>query len=365
MGKGYFGTIRALASGRFQARYRLPNGEQVTAGTFDSEEAAREALEAVAVDIRRGDHWDDRKSKTRFSEFMTMYLEYREPKVRPGTFRNDQSYLKCHLLPVFGGLQMRDIDVQSVDAWWTAMPATQTRKNTYFLLKKALDYAVRWGYLRSNPAMVEEPGKDVSVLRPTWSYAAFQRVLEHVPTEVLLNNSKTPVRVFYREALEVLFSMHLRLGELIALDAADYDRKAGTISVTKQVTDTSHGEATETKTGQGKVLTPLTLGKNALGRMPARFGGPLFVGPRGGRLPRATLRAVWNDAVALAGYENFHLHDLRHVSLSLVAETGAPLKDIQNRGGHASVQSAMRYQHTNADRDAAVAAAADALLMSV
>jgi integrase len=361
-----FGTIRQTAAGRFQARYRL-NGAQVTAGTFDSADAAREALDGIQVDMRRGDHWDDRKSKTKFAVYMADYMALRQSKVAPGTFHNDRSYLRRHLMPAFGAMALRDIDVQSIDSWWNGMPATQTRRNAYFLLKKALDYAVRWGYLRANPAMVEEPGREVAKMRPTWSYKAFCAVLEHVPTSVALNNAKgdgAPVPVFYREALQVLFAGHLRLGELIALDAADYDRKTGILSVTHQITGHSRGERVPTKTGQVKHIRLLKLGIDALAAMPPRIGGPLFLGPRSGRLPRATLRDAWNSAVKAAELENFHLHDLRHVSLTLVAQAGESLKVIQDRGGHASVTAAMRYQHVDPERDAAAARAVDALLAS-
>jgi len=171
-----FGTIRETTPGRFQARYRL-NGEQLTAGVFDSAEAAREALDGIRVDMRRGDHWDDRKGKAKFSAYMAVYMEHRRHRVAAGTFRNDQSYLRLHLLPTFGGMRLCDIDAQTIDAWWESMPKDklQTRRSTYFLLKKALDYAVKWGYLRANPAKVKEPGKEVAVPRPT--PAKFPRIL--------------------------------------------------------------------------------------------------------------------------------------------------------------------------------------------
>lgn len=356
-----FGTIRALPSGRYQARYRLNTGEQITAGVYDSAVIAQQALDAIEVDMRRGDHWDDRKSKTRFRDYMVEYMAFREAQVAGITYRNDRSLLKLHLLPTFGHLQMRDFDTQTVDQWWQRMPVSQTRKNAYFLLKKALAYAVRWGYLKTSPATVETPGADVSEKRPTWHVDDFRRVLANVPTHIRMHNSPSPVPVVYKEALEVLFAGHLRLGELIALDVTDYDRRTGVIRVTKQRTDL--GVTTGTKTGQEKEIELAVTGIAAMNRLPARIGtGPLFTGPRGGRLPRATLRNAWDEAVAAAGYENFHLHDLRHVGLSLLGQARRPLAEIMYRGGHSTVTSAMRYQHTDADRDSAAAAAMNKLL---
>ena len=82
MGSKKFGTLRTLPSGRIQARCRLKSGEQVSAGVYGSEEAAQDALDAFEVDLRRGDHWDGRKGKTRFLDFMTSYMEFRPRPVQ-------------------------------------------------------------------------------------------------------------------------------------------------------------------------------------------------------------------------------------------------------------------------------------------
>jgi integrase len=47
-------------------------------------------------------------------------------------------------------------------------------------------------------------------------------------------------------------------------------------------------------------------------------------------------------------------HGLRHYGATKFAQTGATLKEIQERIGHSTVAAAMRYQHT-AGRDAELA----------
>jgi len=44
--------------------------------------------------------------------------------------------------------------------------------------------------------------------------------------------------------------------------------------------------------------------------------------------------------------EKFHIHDIRHIDLSLIAETGQDRKVIQQRARHASATSTDRYIHT-------------------
>jgi len=356
-----FGNIRPLKSGRFQARYRLPNGEQVSAGAFDSEPLAQERLDEIEVDLRRGVHWDARKGKTKFRDFMAEFMSHRERTVSSGEFANNRSYLKVHLLPVFGNLRMEDVDEEVVDKWFAAQAATETRRNVYGFLRRAMKYAVKWKYIRVSPCNVFEPNKGVSVPRPTWSYSDFNHVLQFVPDSIRLNRAALPSPVYYREALQIMFAAHLRLGELVGLNAGDYDRKAALLTVERQLT--ARGEITDTKTGSRKTIQPLSVGVSALERLPKGIGSaPLIPGARVQRLPRCSLQRTWSRAVYEAGLENLHIHDIRHIGLTLVAASGAPMKDVMARGGHASLQAAARYQHTDADRDRKVAEDVDRLL---
>jgi integrase len=92
-----------------------------------------------------------------------------------------------------------------------------------------------------------------------------------------------------------------------------------------------------------------------------RFGqlgakGLVFMGPRGGWLRRGNFqREVWIKAREAVGLPNLHVHDLRHTGGTLSAATGATLKELMARPGHADVRAAMVYQHASRDRDRAIA----------
>jgi integrase len=55
------------------------------------------------------------------------------------------------------------------------------------------------------------------------------------------------------------------------------------------------------------------------------------------------------------GYVTFH--DMRHTGRTLAAATGATLKDLMKRMGHASTAAAYRYMHAVDGRDAEIASA--------
>jgi integrase len=85
--------------------------------------------------------------------------------------------------------------------------------------------------------------------------------------------------------------------------------------------------------------------------------GRVFVGPKGGPLRRSGFRRIWNRVRAEVDLPDLHFHDLRHVGNTLAATTGASLKELMARMGHASTRAALIYQHATQDRDKVIAQA--------
>ena len=54
-----------------------------------------------------------------------------------------------------------------------------------------------------------------------------------------------------------------------------------------------------------------------------------------------------------AGLPGFHFHDLRHTGATWLARDGATLKERMHRLGHSDYRMAARYEHADAERDAA------------
>lgn len=62
-----------------------------------------------------------------------------------------------------------------------------------------------------------------------------------------------------------------------------------------------------------------------------------------------------STAVEKAGLDGLRFHDLRHTGATLAAATGAPLRVLMARLGHATPAAALRYQHVIAGQDADIA----------
>ena len=66
-------------------------------------------------------------------------------------------------------------------------------------------------------------------------------------------------------------------------------------------------------------------------------------------------------ARASIGRHDLRWHDLRHTGATLAAATGASLRELQHRMGHATVAAAMIYQHASDEGDARLAQRLDEL----
>ena len=346
------GSVEQYGEGRWRARWRV-NGERQTKGGFRTEKLALSFLRKTLSEIDAGVWFDDRLGKVPFSVYAEKYMEFRESSVEPSTFRNDRSYLKRWLLPTFGKMPIGSITVQTVDTWWAKMPPTVSRRNAYFFLTKAMTYAVRWQYIKHNPCQVEDAGKNVAKPRPKYTKEDVALIASYADE-------------LTRTVMMVALSGHLRIGEVCGLERQDYNPMTGKLTIERQLSVVGPKRTTGTKTDTVRTVKMLAPGIEALNTWlesrPMLPGAPIFTGPKGGRIDRARIRAGWDAAKIAAGFPDTHFHDLKRVGLTLVARTGADMKDVMHRGGHRSYTAALSYMDASEDRDEELAEAVNAKL---
>jgi integrase len=83
--------------------------------------------------------------------------------------------------------------------------------------------------------------------------------------------------------------------------------------------------------------------------------GLLFSTRDGQQLINSKLHRDWARARAAAGLTELHFHDLRHTGATWLAQEGATTKELMRRLGHSTPAMAMKYQHAEDERDAALA----------
>lgn len=265
-----------------------------------------------------------------FADLWREHMAQQEVSVKASTYRNLQTLSRTAL----GDLMAKDlsaIDQRLMDGWWRSQKAHPVnRRNAYFQIQKAFRLAVKWKIIPAIPFEIDNAGKDVSKPRPTFTVSDMDRVLEHLPQ-------------LYKDPVEMIFSAHLRISELVGLNASDY--RDGWVIVTKQRSQL--GVTSGPKYEKPKQVELLERGKIAMDSRPRKIGNaPLFEGARGNRITHAAFRNAWKMAVEAAGLNDFHLHDVRHIGLSFAAEHAHPVV-VQERAGHSSFTSTRRYLHAD------------------
>lgn len=126
----------------------------------------------------------------------------------------------------------------------------------------------------------------------------------------------------------------MRKGELLGLEWARVDSVNGLIYL----------EAGHTKGNRRRSIPINRPARGALescqARCPGRF---VFGGVK-------DVKRSFAHACQLAGIEDFRFHDLRHTFASWLVQAGAPLTEVRDLLGHASIEMTERYAHLAPER---------------
>lgn len=364
-GRRHFGNVRRLPSGRYQARYRGPDGRlRALDETYERKSDAERALSLVEAQLAKREWTDPERAKITLADYADAWIDQR-PGLRPRTKDLYGWLLRKHIVPGLGGVPVGKLDTPMIRQWRAdllaaGVSASVTAK-AYRLLRAVLMTAADDDrIIQRNPCRLRGAGDERPEERPVLSVAQVFQLAEEMKD-----------RRFRGLVLLAAFAS-LRWGEVTALRRRDLDLDAGTVRVRAAYAERSTGELVlgppKSRAGLRTVSIPAVIagelrahlatyadeGPDALA-FPGRKGGPL----RRGNFNRS---AGWKDAVAKIGIPGLHFHDLRHSGNMLAAGTGTGLRDLMARMGHDNVRAAMVYLHATSGADRLIADAMNARL---
>lgn len=357
-----FGSVRKLPSGRWQARYRAPDGEMLAAPTtFRSRVDASRYLAEVETEMEAQAWRDPRRGAVTLRTYSTSWLAERTVRGRPLARRTVDTYqhsLNRWILPVLGDVELRQLTAPSIRQWHAGISQLtgQTAiRQAYALLRAILNTAVDDELLRRNPCRMRGAGQPVMKERPLLDLDQVELLRQAMPEHL-------------RDLIDVAFWAHLRIGEVLALQRGDFDPERPALRVERQQVELRGGgvEITAPKAGSRRLThlpdPAVEAIENQLRRLgPGLPAARLFVRPDGTPMRAAHIQHAWLRASRDLGLEGVHFHDLRHAGLTLSAQSGATLAEVMRRAGHASSRAALIYQHAADVRDADVAKLLSAL----
>jgi integrase len=346
------GSIYQRASdGRWVASLTLPQGKRKAFYGNTRKEAA-DKLKAAIREIENGA--DLAKKPLTLGAFLDQWLEeVVKPSRRPATYADYARNVKHHLKPYLGMIRLKDLTPQHVQRLLNQKSESGLAPNSVRLiratLRRALGYALKWGYVTRNVATLVDPPHIVQ--KPVQPLTAEQ-------VRALLEASRS-------ERLGPLFHVAiatgLRQGELLALRWDDVDFVAGTVRVRHSLRIVA-GEPVfdEPKTARSRRVVPLPASALAALREQkdrqaferARPGdrwreyGLVFTTSIGTPLERMNvthrLQAILKDA----GLPRQRFHDLRHGCATLLLQQGASPRVVMETLGHSTIGVTMNtYAH--------------------
>ncbi|GAA1015642.1 putative prophage phiRv2 integrase [Acrocarpospora pleiomorpha] len=348
-----FGAVRKLPSGRFQARYQGPDGREYNAPhTFTSKTDAEIWLSKMETEIVGRDWVDPDAGEIPFCEYAASWME--ERTLRPKTAQLYEGLLRLHINPIFGEKELTKITSRSIRIWHTKLtedgPGASTVAKSYRLLRGILNTAVDDELIKKNPCKIAKAGVERPAERPVLTVS-----------EVFTLAAAVPPR--FRALVLLATFASMRWGELAALRRCHLDLEARTVRVVASVSEMKSGELVTGRPKSDAGLRTVNLPEVIISDLEwhlRRFSetepdGLVFVGEKGAQLRRSNFSKVWARALKKANLPDIHIHDLRHTGNSLAALTGATLKELMDRMGHASTKAAIIYLHGSKDRDRKIA----------
>ncbi|MEZ0352390.1 tyrosine-type recombinase/integrase [Mycobacterium sp. pR1184] len=237
-----------------------------------------------------------------------------------------------------------------------------TIRQTYTVLRSALDGAVRDGLLARNPAaQVRRPGVERQEAR-------------HLDAEAVTLVLKAAAESRYHAALVLIASTGLRKGEALALRWDKVDLDAGVLRVAATISRVAGRLViSEPKTARSRRTVPLSpaviamLRKHKAAQAADRLraanqwqdSGLVFTTEFGGPVDPRNLLRVIEVAARTAGVADVGVHTLRHSAAVAWLESGVHIKAVADLLGHSSIAiTGDVYGHTSDDT---ARAAVDAL----
>jgi integrase len=305
-------------------------------------------------------------SDRRLGAFLEDWLrDYAQPNLNPRTTEDYASKIRSHLIPALGDIPLDKLTARQIQALYASLMisgnlqkpgplSATTIRHLHMILHKALATAMEWGILSGNPADSVRPPRTERVEMHTWNKAQMLEFLEAT--------RQSQVYSPYYPVFHILLYTAVRRSEALALRWKDIDLSQGRISISRGLHQLHDGSLVfsrpKTKSGLRSIeITATTVAilaehcerHRAYRLMLGADFTPddlAFCQPDGQPTLPGSVSHAWTKMVKLSGLPRIRLHDARHTHASLLLEQNVHPKIVQERLGHASIQTTLdTYSH--------------------
>ena len=325
---------------------RTGKRKQIYRSRFKTKREAIEEMNKLKAEIMNGEYSEP--WKTLFKDYIQSWLyDTHKYEVQVSSFEVDETMVRVHLIPFFQSTPLAKIATYDIDRLYAQKLndglANATVKKIHNLLSKALQKAVKWGLIKSNPAKDASPPSIHKKRKQIWTVEEAKTFLEVCEQE----NGLIPF-------LLAIFT-GMRRGEILALRWKNIDLEKGVIHVEESLARTkANGLFVKTvKTSHSERDVYLsaslreTLTEYRQQQKPNELG--LVVASKaGGYLEPRNLLRKFQSLTKKANVPKIQFHNLRHTHATILMRMGENPKVVSERLGHARVGITLDiYSHTN------------------
>ena len=357
--------ITKRKDGRYVGRYTVhtPDGPKRKTIYGRKYKEVEKKLAEARGDAARGIVFD--AENVTLEQWLERWLEdVVKPNKTHRTYATHRQQVRSHISSAVGRMKLEALRKAHVDRLYNdllrpqpegASLAPSSVRRVHAVLHAALEEAVRSDLIPRNPA----------------AHATKPKVFQKEVEPLNANQAKAlleAARGDRHEALYVLcLTAGLRQGEALGLKWSDIDLDAGTLRVNRQL---QRVRRDGDRSGTLVFSEPKNASRRAVG-LPLRAvqalrdhrkrqleeklrgssewqdDGLVFTNSKGTPLEAQNIvNRSFKPLLARAGLPSIRFHDLRHSCLSLLAQRGEPIRDLQALAGHATAAFTLqRYTH--------------------
>lgn len=323
---------------------------------FSTPLAAERALKRLETDIQeKGLQASTAQKSKKFEYVYGLWFENYKKTVKESTWSSTKQIFDTHILKVFGDKFIDKIDVffcqEVVNTWSDSHPKIFKKIKNY--TSNVFDYAASLQIITSNPMkLVSVPrGEALDIEDKNIEFYTKEELIEFL--EAIRNDDDERYLFF-----SLLAFTGIRKGEAFALTWSDIDFKSKTLNINKTVTRGYQGRlivnTPKSKSGKRKIyldndLISLLRKYYTKNKTIVTIQSENLIFHHDGLLYNPTVSRSWLNVIYKHHPEltkRITTHGFRHTHASLLFESGASLKDVQERLGHADIQTTSNiYTH--------------------
>jgi integrase len=327
-----------------------------------TDRAAAEEIATELAERRRRDGGRERSSLTLAVYLTQRWLPSKHLALRASTFDSYRRVIDLHAIPRIGRVPLRQLRPDHFERLYAELLDEgradgsgglndKTVVEIHMILRRALDDAVRRGWLLTNAAQIAHAPKR----RPLSSNTS--RVWNAQQLQGFLYSTRDHR---YHAALWVTANTGMRRGEVLGLRWSDVDFDTACLAVTRSLISVGY-ELQETRGKSRTARRSINLDARTINVLRQwreqrdtedpefdndDMDGYVFCRPDGTPTHPHLFSDAFVKLVHRSGQPRIRLHDLRHTHATLLLKAGVPIKVVSERLGHSTPGFTMAtYQH--------------------